>query len=75
MSWGAGFFYYRCPACGKLFKYGIDAIAYFGPQFGLCPDCGAEGEYVYDGPRRTDDLEYEEVDEERRHERGTVDAG
>ena len=24
MSWGALYFYYKCPNCGKLFKYATD---------------------------------------------------
>ena len=27
MSWGACFFYYRCPDCGRKFKYATDLIA------------------------------------------------
>jgi hypothetical protein len=74
MSWGAAFFYYRCPACGKKFKYGADAIAEFGPQFGLCPGCGVPGDYLFDGPRPPEDMDYEEVDEVIRFERGPLDA-
>ena len=62
MSWGPSFFYYRCTVCGKKFKYAADMIPVFGPQFGLCPDCGAPGEYLYDGARTPDDLDYEEVE-------------
>ena len=38
-------------------------IPAFGADFGKCPDCGAMGTYVKDGPRGTDDSEYYEVDE------------
>ena len=63
MSWGPGFFYYRCPACGRKFKYAQDMIPEFGARFGLCPDCAVMGTYVKDGPRDTDDAEYFEVEE------------
>ncbi len=63
MSWGVGFFYYRCPNCNKKFKYAQDLISYFGDEFGLCPDCGTMGTYVKDGPRGLDDNEYFEVEE------------
>ncbi|MBR4443822.1 MAG: excinuclease ATPase subunit [Clostridia bacterium] len=63
MSWGPGFFYYRCSRCGKKFKYAQDMIPVFGAQFGNCPECGIPGEYLFDGARTPDDLEYEEIDE------------
>ena len=63
MSWGPGFFYYRCPSCGKQFKYAQDMMLEFGEDFGKCPDCGAMGAYVYDGPRRKDDMDFPEVEE------------
>ena len=62
MSWGQSFFYYRCSTCGKQFKYAADMIPVFGPQFGSCPVCGQPGEYLYDGARTPDDLEFEEVE-------------
>ncbi len=62
MSWGPSFFYYRCPVCGTKFKYAVDLIPEFGPRFGLCPNCGAPGDYLFDGARTPDDLEYEEVE-------------
>jgi uncharacterized C2H2 Zn-finger protein len=54
--------YYRCPQCGKKFKYAIDLIPEFGDAFGLCPECEKPGEYVKDGARTKDDAEYEEVE-------------
>ena len=68
MSWGALFFYYSCPKCGKKFKYAEDLIPYFGDSFGECPDCMNTGEkvmgtYLKDGPRGLDDNEYYEVEE------------
>ncbi len=63
MSWGACFFYYHCPRCGKKFKYATDMIPVAGPRFGLCPDCGLEGVLEKEGARTPDDLEYEEIDE------------
>lgn len=54
--------YYHCPDCGKKFKYALDLMAEFGDDFGKCPNCNTLGEYEYDGPRRTDDNDYEEVE-------------
>lgn len=62
MTWGPAFMYYRCPQCGKKFKYAIDLIPEFGDAFGLCPECETPGEYVKDGARAKDDAEYEEVE-------------
>ena len=39
MSWGPCFLYYRCPQCGKKFKYATDLIPEFGDDFGKCPAC------------------------------------
>ncbi len=61
MSWGPCFFYYRCPQCGRRFKYAADLIPEFGDRFGNCPDCGLAGDYLYDGARTPDDADYEEV--------------
>ncbi|MCR4711750.1 MAG: excinuclease ATPase subunit [Clostridia bacterium] len=63
MTWGVGFFYYRCPRCGRKFKYAEDLMIYFEDSFGHCPDCGVPGIYVKDGPRGKDDNEYYEVEE------------
>jgi len=63
MSWGPGFFYYSCPSCGLKFKYAQDMIPYFGNDFGKCPECGAIGSYIKDGPREADDAEYFEAEE------------
>lgn len=54
--------YYHCPNCGMKFKYPLDLMVEFGEDFGKCPNCGIMGSYEYDGPRRTDDLEYFEVE-------------
>lgn len=54
--------YYKCPKCNKQFKYAIDLIGEFGDEFGCCPQCGQMGTYVKEGPRLSDDLEYEEVE-------------
>ncbi|MCI6019901.1 MAG: excinuclease ATPase subunit [Clostridiales bacterium] len=62
MTWGALYFYYKCPACGKQFKYAIDLMAEFGDDFGKCPYCETMGTYVKEGARTPDDLEYEEVE-------------
>lgn len=62
MSWGALYFYYKCPECGKLFKYATDLIPEFGDDFGKCPACGAMGNYVKEGARTKDDLLYEEIE-------------
>lgn len=53
--------YYECPACGKKFMYELDLLNSLGPQFGICPKCGAEGKFVKDGPREGGHSEYEEV--------------
>ena len=63
MSWGPCFFYYRCPNCGKKFKYATDLISSIGPRFGLCPMCGVEGVLEKEGARTPDDLQYEEIEE------------
>lgn len=63
MSWGVGFFYYVCPQCGHKFKYAQDLMTEFGNDFGKCTKCGTMGKYVKDGPRGTDDAEYEEVED------------
>ncbi len=62
MSWGALYFYYKCPECGKLFKYATDLMAEFGDDFGRCPECDAMGTYLKEGARTLDDLLYEEVE-------------
>ncbi|MDR3305530.1 MAG: excinuclease ATPase subunit [Clostridiales Family XIII bacterium] len=62
MSWGTLYFYYRCPVCGEKFKYDYSRSDEFGADFGICPDCGAAGDFVKDGPRQPDDSDYPEVD-------------
>ncbi len=62
MSWGPCFMYYRCPQCGKKFKYATDLIPEFGDDFGKCPDCGTMGAFEKEGARTPDDLEYTEVE-------------
>lgn len=62
MSWGALYFYYKCPQCGKLFKYATDLIPDFGDDFGKCPDCSVMGTFLKEGARTLDDLLYEEVE-------------
>jgi uncharacterized C2H2 Zn-finger protein len=54
--------YYRCPKCGKRFKYAIDMIPEFGQDFGQCPVCGMKGVFEKDGARIPDDSLYEEVE-------------
>ena len=54
--------YYKCPECGKQFKYATDLIPEFGDEFGCCPVCGTPGTYIKEGAVQPDDLEYEEVD-------------
>ena len=63
MSWGPCFMYYRCPDCGKKFKYAVDMIPVFGDAFGRCPDCGAMGTFLMDGARTPDDADYFEVED------------
>ena len=63
MSWGPCFMYYRCPDCGKKFKYAVDMIPVFGDAFGSCPDCGAMGTFLMDGARTLDDADYFEVED------------
>ena len=62
MSWGPCFFYYRCPCCGKLFKYALDLLPTLGQRFGCCPVCGAEGVCLHDGAIILDDAGYTEVE-------------
>ena len=50
--------YYRCPQCGKKFKYAIDLIPEFGDAFGTCPDCHAGGVLEGEGARTKDDDAY-----------------
>ena len=54
--------YYRCPDCGKKFKYATDMIPVFGDRFGCCPDCAVPGVLEQEGARTVDDLQYEEID-------------
>ena len=54
--------YYRCPKCGKKFKYATDLIPEFGDDFGKCPDCGTMGVFEKEGARTPDDLSYTEVE-------------
>ena len=54
--------YYNCPQCGMKFKYALDLMQEFGESFGQCPECGSQGIYEYDGPRRKDDSDYYEVE-------------
>lgn len=62
MSWGALYFYYKCPKCGKLFKYSIDLISEYGEKFGECPKCCTKGIFLKEGAITLDDLKYEEVE-------------
>ncbi len=62
MTWGALYFYYKCPQCDKMFKYASDLIAEFGNDFGNCPACNVMGTLIKEGPIDKDDLLYEEVD-------------
>ncbi len=62
MTWGALYFYYKCSKCGKLYKYATDLIPEYGEEFGLCPDCHMQGEFITEGARIPEDLQYEEVD-------------
>jgi len=62
MTWGALYMYYRCPKCGKKFKYALDVLPEFGDDFGHCPDCGTMGVYEKEGARTPDDLDYFEVE-------------
>ncbi len=62
MTWGPLFFYYKCPKCGKLFKYATDLMMEFGDDFGRCPACTEMGQYLKEGARTPDDLLYEEVE-------------
>ncbi|MDD4370068.1 MAG: excinuclease ATPase subunit [Anaerostipes sp.] len=62
MSWGALYFYYHCPKCGKKFKYASDLMVEFGDEFGQCPECGEMGTYEKDSARTIDDGNYFEVE-------------
>lgn len=38
-------------------------IGRLADRFGRCPECGAEGIFVKESPRRAGDEAYEEIDE------------
>lgn len=62
MTWGAMYLCYECPKCGKKFRSDVGLIAELGEKFGKCPDCGAEGNLVKEGPISKEITEFEEVD-------------
>ena len=63
MTWGAQYMCYTCKKCGKKYRYAIDLIGDYGPDYGKCPVCGIMGTYEFDGARMKNDKEYEEIDE------------
>lgn len=62
MSYGALFWYYECPKCGKKFKYPTDLFSYYGDDFGNCPVCNEPGKFIQEGAIMPNDKEYEEMD-------------
>ncbi|SDB19426.1 excinuclease ATPase subunit [Eubacterium oxidoreducens] len=62
MTYGALYWYYECPKCGKKFKYATDLFALFGDDFGHCPKCDEPGTFLKEGAIQKDDNEFEEVD-------------
>ncbi|MGN0658337.1 MAG: hypothetical protein ACI4LA_01900 [Emergencia sp.] len=62
MTWGAFYMYYQCPQCGRKFRYALDLLNEMGDQFGRCPDCGAEGTFIKEGPVSRDSMDYVEVE-------------
>lgn len=63
MSWGSCYFYYRCPDCGKRYKYALDLIPALGDDFGRCPVCRGTSAPEKEGAITADDLLYEEIEE------------
>ncbi|KZL89231.1 hypothetical protein [Clostridium magnum] len=60
MSYGAYFMYYKCPKCGKRFKYCLDAEKQ--NEFGQCDTCHAVGVLVGEGCKEPDNnMEYEDI--------------
>lgn len=62
MTWGAFYMYYKCPKCGKKFKSELGVMEEMGKRFGQCPDCKIDSEFIKEGQKTKDDLDYEEVD-------------
>ncbi len=62
MSYGALFWYYECPKCGKKFKYATDQFTEYGDEFGNCPACGEKGKFLQEGAVMPNDKEFEEMD-------------
>ncbi len=59
MTWGPYWMFYICPNCGKKFKYTLDNLA--DEEFGKCPGCGTEGEFVAETRDMPEDaLDYED---------------
>lgn len=44
MTWGAYFFFYDCPKCGKKYRWGTEDIS--NTDFSKCPECGEAGTLV-----------------------------
>lgn len=44
MSWGAYYFFYDCPQCGKKYRWLVEDMT--DPKFAQCPACHVEGKLV-----------------------------
>ncbi|AYD40200.1 excinuclease ATPase subunit [Clostridium fermenticellae] len=60
MSYGAYFMYYKCPKCGKKFKYSLDADKQ--DVFGQCDICHVSGVLIGEGCNEPENkIEYEDI--------------
>ncbi len=62
MSWGALYFYYKCPVCSKLLNMQLILSQNMERILEKCPTCENEGVYIKEGARTLDDLLYEEIE-------------
>ena len=53
---------YTCKKCGKKYRYAIDLIGDYGPDYGKCPVCGSDGNLDAEGPVGDATRPYEDVE-------------